>query len=33
VTLDDLLPIMAEQLRDMDATIEAEHLHERKLRS
>jgi CBS domain-containing protein len=33
VTLDDLLPIMAEQLRDMAATIEAEFLHERKVRS
>lgn len=33
VTLDDLLPIMAEQLHDMAAAIEAEHLHERKLRS
>jgi CBS domain-containing protein len=33
VTLDDLLPIMAEQLRDMAAAIEAEHQHERTLRS
>lgn len=33
VTLDDLLAIMAEQLRDMAAIIEAEYLHERQVRS
>jgi CBS domain-containing protein len=32
ITLDDMLPLMAEQLRDMAATIEAEYLHERKVR-
>lgn len=30
VTLDDLLPLMAEQLRDMAATIEAETLREHR---
>lgn len=30
VTLDDLLPLMAEQLRDMAAIIEAEYRHERQ---
>lgn len=30
VTLDDLLPLMADQLRDMAATIEAQYLHERR---
>lgn len=33
VALDDLLAIMAEQLRDMAAIIEAEYLHERQVRS
>lgn len=33
VTLDDLLPIMAEQLRDMAGTIEAGYMHERKARA
>lgn len=30
ITLDDLLPLMAEQLRDMATVIEAEYLHERR---
>ena len=33
VALDALLAIMAEQLRDMAAIIEAEYLHERQVRS
>lgn len=30
ITLDDLLPLMAEQLHDMATVIEAEYLHERR---
>ena len=30
ITLDDLLPLMAEQVRDMATVIEAEYLHERR---
>lgn len=33
VTLDDLLPIFAEQLREMAGTIEAEYRHERSARA